>query len=59
MVITNKIEAAMDVMCKIDQFRYLSNINNISLLLDFGQNYSQEPLSLFKKTVFQSSIIKF
>jgi len=27
--------------------------------LDFGQNYSHEPLILFKKIVFQNSIIEF
>ena len=38
---------------------WLQNSEERFMYLDFGQNYSQEPLSLFKKTVFQSSIIKF
>jgi hypothetical protein len=30
-----------------------------NLILDFGQNYSHEPLILLKKIVFQNSIIEF
>jgi len=46
-------------MTVLQRIRRLSHLGLIVYALDFGQNYSHEPLILFKKIVFQNSIIEF